>query len=286
MSYLVARANKVFDSQPPPEDAQALSVNGSSWLWAVTAIFLFSFLILLALTLRPRYGERVFHYIFSTTILVGAIAYYTMAADKAWLVIPQANNIDNGDRQMFWAKFVYWVVSFPACVLSLGLVSGVTWASITYGVLFSWVWVIAYLGSAATPTNYKWGYYTIGTVAWLILVLGSFTIGRTSAARLGVSGHYMLLAGWVNLIWLLYPIAFGISDGGNVIGITQSFIFYGILDILLIPVLAFATIGLSYQWDYAKMGLHFTRSGRGFEGPYDEKAAAPAPTNGTNGAEV
>lgn len=86
------------------------------------------------------------------------------------------------------------------------------------------------MGAAATPTNYKWGYYTIGTVAWLILVLGSFTIGRTSAARLGVSGHYLLLAGWVNLIWLLYPIAFGISDGGNVIGITQSFIFYGILD--------------------------------------------------------
>ena len=60
----------------------------------------------------------------------------------------------------------------------------------------------------------------------------------------------------------------------------------GYLLVLLIPVLAFATIGLSYQWDYAKMGLHFTRSGRGYEGPYDEKAAAPAPTNGTNGAEV
>ena len=44
--------------------------------------------------------------------------------------------------------------------------------------------------------------------------------------------------------------------------------------VLLIPVLAFAVIALSYKWDYGKLDLHFTRSGRGFAGPYDEKTAS------------
>jgi bacteriorhodopsin len=29
-----------------------------------------------------------------------------------------------------------------------------------------------------------------------------------------------MLAGYVNLFWLLYLIAFAVSDGGNVIGVT------------------------------------------------------------------
>lgn len=85
-----------------------------------------------------------------------------------------------------------------------------------------------------------------------------------------------MLAGWTNLLWLLYPIAFGLSDGGNEIGVTQMFIFVGILDVLLIAGLAFAFMFLSKRWDYGALNLHFTQYGRvhaGHDGVFPEKRA-------------
>lgn len=78
---------------------------------------------------------------------------------------------------------------------------------------------------------------------------------REAAQLRGIAGDYMLLSGWVNLLWLLYPIAFALSDGGNVIGITPSYIFFGILDMLMVPVLGFFFVILGRKWDYGKLHL-------------------------------
>lgn len=73
-----------------------------------------------------RSREKIFHYLFAVTLLVGSIAYYAMASDLAWDVISQVNETQNGTRQIFFAKYVYWVVSFPVVTIALGLVSGVS----------------------------------------------------------------------------------------------------------------------------------------------------------------
>ena len=105
--------------------------------------------------------------------------------------------------------------------------------------------------------------------------------GRASASRLGLSRDYLMLSGWLNLLWLLYPVAFGLSDGGNEIGVTQMAIFFGILDVLMIPGLAFAFMFLSKRWDYGALNLHFTQYGRvnaGHGGVFPEKRASGAAT--------
>lgn len=63
-----------------------------------------------------------------------------MASDLAWDVISQVDQPENGDRQIFFAKYVYWVVSFPIATISLGLISGVSWATIVYNVTLAWTW--------------------------------------------------------------------------------------------------------------------------------------------------
>jgi bacteriorhodopsin len=85
---------------------------------------------------------------------------------------------------------------------------------------------------------------------------------RSSADRVEVGRDHTMLAGYVNLLWLLYPIAFAVSDGGNVIGVTQSLIFFGILDLLLLCGTAFAFLFLARKWDYGRMNLRFTQYGR------------------------
>lgn len=277
----------------PPAGDQYLTTNGSNWLWAVTAVFIVSFLAFFVLSIRPRHGERIFHYLFAVALLTGAIVYYAQASDLAWRLVQQAQRGHGLTRQIFWAKYVFWVVAFPVIIIALGLLSTASWASIVYNVVLAWIWIISYLVSAFTTSNYKWGFFAFGTLAWLVLAVGTFTDGRASATRSGVGRDYLLLSGWTNFLWLNYIIAFGISDGGNIIGVTPMFIYFGILDLLLVPVVAFATITLARRWDYGRLNLHFTQYGRvrRDDGTYPEKhsgpfghatASDPAPAHGTH----
>jgi bacteriorhodopsin len=287
MNTLYARDNDALRVHPP-QGAARLTTNGSNWLWAVTALMLLSYLVFFVLSMRPRHGERIFHYVFATALIVGALTYYAQASDLGWLVISQANNTRTWPtRQIFYAKYIYWVVSFPAAVIALGLLSTVSWASIAYNVVLCWVWVISYLVAAFTPTNYKWGFFAIGTVAWLVLAFGTFTDGRKAANRSGVGRDFTMLAAWSNLLWLNYMIAWVISDGVNRIGITQMFIYFGILDVLHVPVMAIATLVLSRRWDYGRLNLHFTQYGRvrhDGHGVFPEKHHSPGRTHGTAAA--
>ncbi|KAH7146050.1 hypothetical protein EDB81DRAFT_933757 [Dactylonectria macrodidyma] len=167
---------------------------------------------------------------------VGAISYFAMASGLAWSVIPtHLRRSDAVAYQIFFAKYIFWVVAFPVIIIALGLVSGVNWATIFFNIFLVWIWIISYLCSAYTATRYN----------------------RSSADR-----DHTMLAGWVNFFWFLYLIAFAVSDGGNVIGVTQSLIFFGILDLLLVAGTAFAFLFLARKWDYSRMNLHFTQYGR------------------------
>ena len=74
----------------------------------------------------------------------------------------------------------------------------------------------------------------------------------------------------------------------NRIGVVGGFVFFGVLDVLMIPVLAAAFIVLSRNWDYSKLNIAFTQYGRvaRSEGTFPEKAPAPgaaAPAGGVVG---
>jgi len=276
--HLLPRVNDALNINPPAGD-NFLTVNGSNWLWTVTAIFTLSFVLLALHTHFARAGERIFHYLFLIATLVGAIAYFAQASDLGWSLITQANSLSRGlTRQIFFAKYIFWTVSFPTAILALGLLAGISWATILYQTFLAWTWIISFLVSAYTPTNYKWGFFAFGLAAQFLLQLSTLTAGVRSARRVGVARDYTALAGWLNLLWLLYPIAFGLSDGGNRIGVVGGFVFFGVLDVLMIPVLAAAVLALSRNWDYSKLNIAFTQYGRvaRSEGTYPEKAA-PAP---------
>ena len=69
---------------------------------------------------------------------------------------------------------------------------------------------------------------------------------------------------------MLYPIAWGCSEGGNVISPTGEMIWYGILDLILGPIFLHYFVWGLRNVDYGLFGLH---SGKFTDGPY-----------GTNGA--
>lgn len=278
MSILLPR-NDALRTHPPAGD-QYLSDNGSNWLYAVTALFGVTLLGLFAHKFKARAGERLFHYLFIVATFVGLIAYFAMASDLAWDLIYQANQVwrSGPTRQIFWAKYVFWVVAFPAIVIALGVLSGVSWATIFFNVCLSWIWIISYLIAAYTTSNYKWGFFAFGVLAHLFLAFSTLSHGMRSATRVGIRRDYTMLSAYANFFWLLYPIAWGLSDGGNVIGVTPSFIFFGVLDILLVIGFAAMVVVLSRRWDYGRLNIAFTQYGRvpALAGNYPEKDPANA----------
>jgi bacteriorhodopsin len=170
-------------------------------------------------------------------------------------------------------------VGWTPLIIALGLISGVSWATIAYHVALAWTWVASWLSGAVTGTNYKWGFFAYGTVAYFLLAVSLLNDGFVTAKRLGILRHYLILSGWAVFLWLLYPIAYGLDDGGNKIDVTDGFVFFGILDVLLVPVIAFGILVLSRGWDYRNLNLYFTQYGRVAQGAdlVEREKAAPAP---------
>lgn len=87
-------------------------------------------------------------------------------------------------------------------------------------------------------TIVQWGYYTFGCFALFWIAWTLVWTGRKHAAHIGsdVGRTYLIVGGWTTFLWFLYPIAWGLSEGGNVIAPDSEAVFYGVLDIMAKPV--------------------------------------------------
>ncbi|PYH93869.1 family A G protein-coupled receptor-like protein, partial [Aspergillus ellipticus CBS 707.79] len=238
---ILSRANDALSTNPPTVVIETLSHHGSDFLWAVTAIYILAFLILLTLCFTAPETNRVFHYLYTISLLVGATTYYAQASSLGWTAVPHTQT---HPHQLFYARYINWTISFPSLALALGLLSGVSWTTIICNIALTWLWILAYLAAAFTASSYKWGFFAFGTLAYLILAMSTLNESREAAAKMGVKRDYVLLATWANVLWLCYPVAFAVSDSADVLGVTAGAVFFGVLDVLLMPVLGLGFVVL------------------------------------------
>ena len=285
--YILERSNDALKINPPTA-VNHLSVHGSDWLWTVTAIYIVSFLCFLVLCgFAAKNDERLFHYLFIIATFTGSIAYFAMASDLGY--VPVATELHNGGnhsitRQIWFARYINWFISWPLMTIAVLLLSGISWATVLYSIGLSWIWVCSWLAGAFVPTTYKWGFYVFGIAALGLLAGQLIYWAHMSARRVGYEKQYTIIACVLVTLWLLYPIAWGLDEGSNDISVTSGFIFYGILDLLIVPGFGACFMVLSRSWDYTALALQFTQYGRTArkdEGVHPEKETnPPAATNG------
>ncbi|XMA13639.1 hypothetical protein WAI453_006430 [Rhynchosporium graminicola] len=307
------RDNDSLDVNRPNADRN-LSVNGSNWLWAVTAVFGLTFLAWLVWTLlrnkqAPTHThevqkgnhnasngfhdspatigtslrlERVFHYMFTIAAFIGFISYYTMASDLGSTPIRQHLNHGSNPlqtRQVYYVRYIYWFAAWPLVLTANLILSGVSWATALFAIALQEIWVISWLSGALVTTSYKWGYYAFGLFAYFTLAYLLLTWGIEHSKRIRTSKDYTLLAGVLVLAWIAFPIAWGLCEGGNKLSVTGEMVFYGILDLIAIPI--YGTLFLFQTRHFRPAQFQFTQTGR-VRGGHD--AAVPltgGPFHGT-----
>lgn len=258
-----------------PQANLAITTHGSDWYYAVCAIMGVSTLLIAAAAFRKPRTHRLFHYITAGITLVACIAYFTMGSNlgqtpiQAEFVRRSSSQVRAaGTREIFYVRYIDWFITTPLLLLDLALTAALPFSTIGLLILADWIMIVCGLVGALVSSSYKWGYYTFGMVAFFYIVYALVFEGRHSAYALGSPvGRTFTRCGLLTLfLWFLYPIAWGVSEGGNVIHPDSEAVFYGILDVLAKP-----GFGLLLLWghrniDPADLGL-VSGPGAGPRGP-------------------
>ena len=177
------------------------------------------------------------------------------------------------------------MITTPALLLTLVLASGLSLSDIITLAFFDLVMIITGLVGALVESTYKWGFYTFGCVSLVYIWWVLFAPARQSAGVIGPAYKktFTISAAFLSFIWLLYPIAWGLADGGNVISPDSEMVFYGILDVIAKPVYTLFHLFMVSKLDLTALQLYsgkFTSTaviGKGYDvektrfhsGPHD-----------------
>ena len=151
--------------------------------------------------------------------------------------------------------------------------AAVPWQHGIFVIFMEWFAVVSGLAGAFTESNYKWGYFVFSVVA-LFYILYSLAIpGRRHASAVGpeVLRTYHTGGGLLLLVALLYPICWGVSEGGNVISPDSEAVFYGILDIILFGLYGLVLLVGHNSIDPDTLGLQLRDYDEGFGSSRYEK---------------
>jgi len=269
--------NNAVDVNPPSLNGVFADIHitnrGSDWLWTVFSIFSLSAFVFLGLGFRKPATDRVFHYITTAIVIVAAIAYFTMASDLGFVPVAveyhRGGKVAGNLRQVFYVRYIDWAITTPLLLLDLLLTAGLPWQHILFTILMDLAMVICGLIAALVTSIYKWAYFAFGCIAFLYVVYVLLFPARRHASVLGadVSRAYNISGVWLLGLWFVYPVAFGVCEGGNVIAPDSEAVFYGVLDVL-----AKTGFGILLLWghrhiDPARLGLRM-------RGPEDVPGAA------------
>jgi len=279
-----------------------ITYQGSDWYYTVCACMTFATFVFLGLGFTKPRTHRIFHYITAGVTMVAAIAYFSMGSNLGWVAIPvefvrTGATVSGNAREIFYVRYIDWFVTTPLLLTDLLLTAAMPGPTILFVILADEVMIVTGLIGALVSSSYKWGYFAFGTAALMYILYHLVWEARIHANAVSKeAGRAFLMCGSLTaLLWLLYPIAWGVCEGGNVIGADGEAIFYGILDLLAKPVFGAMLIFGHRNIDPATLGIHIRdytsddvavrEKGHGLDrdGHHHGNGVSNGAVNGTNG---
>lgn len=242
----------------------ALTSHGSSFYFAICALMAVAGFAFIGLSFRIERRNRVFHYLTSAVVFVAAIAYFTMGSNLGFTPVQvdfvrSSPRVAGMYRSFFYVRYIDWVITTPLLLLDLLLTAGRPWPTVVWVVIVDEIMIITGLVGALISNRYKWAYFIFGCVALCYIVYQLVWESRIQARAYGrdVERAFLMCGSLTAFLWILYPIAWGVSEGGNVIAPDSEAVFYGILDFLAKPVFGALLLWGHRDIDPARLGLAF-----------------------------
>ncbi|PSK34921.1 Opsin-1 [Elsinoe australis] len=263
---------------------------GSDWYFAICALMGAATIAFVGLSITKPRQERIFHYITAGVTMVACIAYFTMGSDLGRIPIDvefSRASLPGPTREIFYVRYIDWVITTPLLLLDLLLTAALPTPTILYVILVDEVMIITGLIGALISSSYKWGYFVFGCVALFYVLYVLVWEARRHANAMGadVGRAFLICGSLTSFLWTLYPIAWGLSEGGNVINANSEAFFYGVLDFLAKPVFGALLIWGHRNIDPARLGLHihdYSEKDAFIKNPKEEHGPNVHPNN-TNG---
>ena len=213
------RGNQAVFVNPSNADIH-LNRWGSSWDWMIFTVMVASLFLVLVIGAIRRH--TAVHALYAAVLATSVLAYFSMASNLGATPIPVEFRGGPGvvTRQIFFARHVEWIITTPLLVLSLLLLTTFTLSHIFTACFAMVLATTAALLASLTPSKYKFGYFVLG-IAALVYVLVTFVRGIRRAVS-GYTASYTFGIAWLTGLFLLYPICWGVSEGGNVIGVNAE----------------------------------------------------------------
>jgi bacteriorhodopsin len=189
-------------------------------------------------------SKRLYHHITATITIISALAYFAMASHSGvtWhhrrirethSHVPDTFKLVI--REIYWARYVDWVLTTPLILVNLGLLAGVNGATLITAISANIVMILSGLFAAfGYGRTQKWVWYTIAIIAYLVVIYHVLVSNRKFVNARGskVSKFYYAIAGYTILVWTAYPIIWAIGDGKRILSVDGEIIAYAILDVL------------------------------------------------------
>ena len=163
---------------------------------ATTAAFM-------GLSFTKHRSQRLFHYITAGITLIATIAYFCMGANLGWTAIQVEYNrsdpkVAGTMRQIFYVRYIDWFLTTPLLLADLLLTCGLPGPTILYTILMNEIMVVTGLIGALVKSQYKWGFYTFGCIAFLFVAYTVVFEGRVYARALGsdINKTYTICGVW------------------------------------------------------------------------------------------
>jgi bacteriorhodopsin len=139
---------------------------GETYLWVVFGCMSVGVLIFAALAHRAAYRYRALYVTNLFICAFAAIAYFAMATGIGATEVHSNPHHRSNWREVYYARYIDWIVTTPLLLLDLALLSGLPIAETAVIIVADEIMIVTGMIGALHPSlKFRWGFFTFSCIA-------------------------------------------------------------------------------------------------------------------------
>jgi len=224
-------------------------------------------IIFVLMAFKATYEKRKFYFTTCYITAVATFSYYAMLSGQGWLITPSC-------RQLFYVRYLDWVITTPLLLLDLGLIVGAEWPLIAAVMGGDALMIFSGYMSAISSGHIKWLWFAAGLLLFIPIVYAVLVMFRGLVLRSHPAvGELYNKVSWLTMIvWACYPLVFIFSEGTSDWSQNFEVMIYGVLDLMAKAVFGFILLLSHEALDRITSLPRFASIGGGYGTQMNEKA--------------